>query len=214
MEKAARRIAGICAAIAVVAAVSCAFAPEERHAADNQHSSPPKSPCREKDKAHRQHCPAKGGGKPFPYRGTSTPDSRGQGDFSVSAVNRAIGERMRDNPHVTTDARGALSLDSRVLFGYDSAELSEEGRESLTEFLRDYMRAVFDENKRPKTAPTPSWSSASSSIRCSPTTLSRWAAPMTTPFTARTEPWTWKHQDGYASLPVDTGGHSARESAG
>lgn len=139
MEKAARRIAGICAAIAVVAAVSCAFAPEERSA---EQAGAARSPFGDAT----ADSPAKGGGKPFPYRGTSTPDSRGQGDFSVSAVNRAIGERMRDNPHVTTDARGALSLDSRVLFGYDSAELSEEGRESLTEFLRDYMRAVFDEN--------------------------------------------------------------------
>ena len=142
MEKAARRIAGICAAIAVVAAVSCAFAPEERPA---EQAGAARSPFGDAT----ADSPAKGGGKPFPYRGTSTPDSRGQGDFSVSAVNRAIGERMRDNPHVTTDARGALSLDSRVLFGYDSAELSEEGRESLTEFLRDYMRAVFDENVAP-----------------------------------------------------------------
>ena len=69
----------------------------------------------------------------------------GAGEYaSIPEVNIDIGEKMKSNPHVATDNRGALYLDAYVLFGYNSTELSDMGKESVQGFLDEYIDVVFN----------------------------------------------------------------------
>ncbi len=46
------------------------------------------------------------------------------------------------------DETGAVTLDSAVLFGFDSAELSEDGKTSMKNFLDAYVEAVFTDGTK------------------------------------------------------------------
>ena len=45
--------------------------------------------------------------------------------------------------HLDIDERGAYTMDSSVLFEYDSAELTSKGKESLKGFLDEYTKQIF-----------------------------------------------------------------------
>ena len=63
---------------------------------------------------------------------------------TLPKLNLELGLKLKTNPYVTLDARGAISLDTSVLFDYDSAELNDKGKESLKSFLNDYVKEIFN----------------------------------------------------------------------
>ncbi len=65
-------------------------------------------------------------------------------DYSLPKINVEIGEGVTFNSYVSLDSRGAISLDNSVLFSYDSAELSNKGKESIKSFLADYVKQIFN----------------------------------------------------------------------
>ena len=72
----------------------------------------------------------------------------GNGEYSsIPEINLNIGESMKSNPYVAFDSRGAIYLDAYVLFGYNSTELSDMGKESVQGFLDEYIDVVFNSGR-------------------------------------------------------------------
>ena len=79
--------------------------------------------------------------------GSSDGDSDGGSRRTTAPhADSKLGRFIEDNPHVSTDDRGAITLDASVLFDFDSAALSEGGKESVKSFMEVYMEALFDSN--------------------------------------------------------------------
>lgn len=59
-------------------------------------------------------------------------------------------EFSKNNVNVDIDAQtGALTLDANVMFDYDEAELTEEGKQALLEVLPIYCKVLLEENHMP-----------------------------------------------------------------
>lgn len=67
-----------------------------------------------------------------------------------SEIIKALSDRFRNsNLRIDIDAKtGAISLDSSVLYAYDSSELSDEGKSFLREFLPMYISVLLNKTYR------------------------------------------------------------------